>query len=99
MALGEQVYNQYCAACHQVNGQGIAGAFPGLQGSAIAIGEVNKHIDVVINGVSGTAMAAFANQLSKKQLAAVVTYERNAWGNDTGDVVQPAQIDALLTAN
>ncbi len=53
-----------------------------------------KHIDVVVNGVSGTAMQAFGPQLNDADLAALVTYERNAWGNDTGDVVQPADIKA-----
>jgi cytochrome c oxidase subunit 2 len=58
------------------------------------MGDVAKHIDVVINGVSGTAMQAFGPQLNDADLAALVTYERNACGNDTGDVVQPADIKA-----
>lgn len=99
MTLGEEVYNRACAACHQVSGQGIPGAFPALQNSPIALGDVNKHIDVVLQGVPGSAMAAFAKQLSKKELAAVITYERNAWGNNTGDIVQPSQIDAALTGS
>ncbi len=68
--------------------------FPALKGSAIATGDVAKHIDVVVNGVSGTAMQAFGPQLNDADLAALVTYERNAWGNDTGDLVQPADIKA-----
>lgn len=92
MALGESTYVAYCAACHQVNGEGIPGVFPALKDSAVAIGDVKKHIDVVMNGVSGTAMQAFAKQLTKKEMAAVVTYERNAWGNDTGDVVQASEL-------
>ena len=68
--------------------------FPALKGSAIAKGDVAKHIDVVVNGVSGTAMQAFGPQLNDADLAALITYERNAWGNDTGDVVQPAAIKA-----
>jgi len=99
MTLGEEVYNQACAACHQTGGQGITGAFPALQNSPVALGDVNKHISVVLDGVSGTAMASFAKQLSKKELAAVITYERNAWGNNTGDIVQPSQIDAALTGS
>lgn len=99
MKLGEQVYNKACAACHQANGEGIPGAFPALKGSPIALGEVNKHIEIVLLGVAGTAMGAFSNQLSKKEIAAVVTFERNAWGNDTGDVVQPAQVEAAASGN
>lgn len=97
MTLGEEVYNRTCAACHQISGQGIPGAFPALKDSPVALGDVNKHIDVVLQGVPGTAMAAFAKQLTKKELAAVITYERNAWDNNTGDIVQPAQIDTALT--
>lgn len=99
MALGEQVYNQKCAACHQITGLGVSGIFPALKDNSIALGDIDKHISVVVNGVPGTGMAAFAKQLSKKDIAAVITYERNAWGNNTGDVVQPAQVDALLSAN
>ncbi|WP_242065938.1 cytochrome c oxidase subunit II [Moritella sp. F3] len=96
MMLGKEVYNRTCAACHQAGGLGIPGAFPALKNSPIALGDVNKHIDIVLHGVSGTAMAAFAKQLTKKELAAVITYERNAWENNTGDIVQPAQIDTAL---
>lgn len=60
----------------------------------MATGPIEAHIDVVVNGSRGTAMQAFANQLNDAELAAVITYERNAWGNDTGDLVQPSQIKA-----
>lgn len=92
MALGEKTYIARCAACHQVGGEGIAGAFPKIKGSPIALGDVGAHIDVVVNGKPGTAMQAFANQLSAKELAAVITYERNAWGNNTGDIVQVSDV-------
>lgn len=95
MEKGEEVYGSVCVACHQANGQGVPGAFPALDGGAITTGPVEGHIDVVMNGVSGTAMAAFGPQLNDVDLAAVITYERNAWGNDTGDTVQPADIKAL----
>ncbi len=94
MARGEQVYNTSCAACHMPTGAGIPGVFPALVGGAVATGEVGKHIEVVIRGVAGTAMAPWANQLNDLELAAVITYERNAWGNDTGDAVQPADVKA-----
>ena len=94
MAKGEKVYATNCAACHQANGQGIPGAFAALAGSAIATGDVAGHIDIVVNGKPGTAMAAFGPQLNDADLAAVITYERNAWGNDVGDMVQPADVKA-----
>ncbi|WP_229793407.1 c-type cytochrome [Psychrosphaera saromensis] len=96
MTLGEKVYNANCAACHQQNGQGIPGVFPGLKDSAIALGDVKEHINIVVNGKAGTAMQAFGKQLALKDLAAIVTYERNAWGNNTGDVVQAAAINEFL---
>ena len=92
MARGEKAYMGNCAACHQADGSGLPPAFPALRGSAIAIGDIAKHIDVVMHGVPGTAMQAFGQQLNEVDIAAIVTYERNAWGNDTGDVVTPQQI-------
>ena len=64
--------------------------FPALN-SAIATGDVEAHIDIVVNGKPGTAMAAFG-KLSEVDLAAVITYERNAWGNNTGDMVTPKDV-------
>ena len=94
MERGGQVYAKFCQACHQADGRGIPGAFAALAGSAVAVGPLEAHIDIVMNGKAGTAMAAFAPQLSDVDLAAVITYERNAWGNDAGDLVQPAAISA-----
>ncbi|MCQ8879875.1 cytochrome c oxidase subunit II [Pseudoalteromonas shioyasakiensis] len=98
MTLGEQVYMASCAACHQPTGMGLPGVFPALKDNPVVLGDVNDHIDVVVHGRPGTAMQAFVKQLSIKQLAAVITYKRNAWGNDTGDVVQPSQVQALIDA-
>ncbi|WFB50623.1 cytochrome c oxidase subunit II [Vibrio coralliilyticus] len=95
MAIGEKVYVDRCAVCHQVSGAGIPGAFPAITGSKIATGDVDTHIDVVANGRAGTAMQAFANQLSDKEIAAVVTYQRNGLGNSTGDVVQASDVNAF----
>ena len=94
MARGEKVYNANCAACHQASGEGVQGVFPALKGGAITTGPVNAHLDRVMNGKAGTAMAAFGSQLKDIDIAAVVTYERNAWGNDTGEVVQPSVVKA-----
>jgi cytochrome c oxidase subunit II len=68
--------------------------FPALKGSKIATGPIKDHINIVLNGKPGTAMQAFGSQLSDTDIAAIVTYERNAWGNNTGDVVQPSDITA-----
>lgn len=95
MTRGEEVYNLSCAACHQANGQGIPGAFPALAGSPLMNAEPEAHIDIVLKGSSGTAMQAFAEQLSVSDLAAVITYERNSWGNQ-GSVVKPQQIQQRL---
>ncbi len=94
MEHGKTVYTTSCVACHQANGEGLANVFPGLKGSVIVTGDVTKHIDVVVNGVPGTAMQAFGAQLNDADLAALITYERNAWGNDAGDMVQPVDIKA-----
>jgi cytochrome c oxidase subunit 2 len=94
MDHGKSVYATSCAGCHQANGAGIPNVFPALAGSPIATGDMAKHLDVVINGVSGTAMAAFGPQLNDADLAALITYERNAWGNSTGDMVQPVDVKA-----
>jgi cytochrome c oxidase subunit 2 len=93
-AEGEKVYAANCVACHQANGKGIPGTFAALDGSKIATGPKAEHINIVMNGKAGTAMAAFKH-LSDVQIAAVVTYERNAWGNTAGDLVQPSEINQL----
>ncbi len=92
MKRGQEVYSASCAACHQANGQGISGVFPAIAGSKIVTGTLDGHIKIVAKGKPGTAMQAFGTQLSVGDIAAVVTFERNAFGNDTGDVVQPSQI-------
>jgi cytochrome c oxidase subunit 2 len=95
MEKGAQVYGTFCVACHQANGQGLPPAFPALTGGAIATGPIEGHIERVMNGKAGTAMAAFGPQLGDVDLAAVITYERNALGNSVGDMVQPKDIKAL----
>jgi len=90
MASGEAVYRAQCSACHGAQGEGGVGN--AIAGSAIALGEVAKHLEVGIKGVAGTAMQAFGGQLSDVDMAAVITYQRNAFGNNTGDIVQPADV-------
>ncbi len=94
MARGEEIYKTNCVACHQANGMGLPPVFPALKGSKIASGDIKAHLDIIIKGKAGTAMAAWGAQLNDLEIAAVTTYERNAWGNDTGDVVQPADAKA-----
>jgi cytochrome c oxidase subunit 2 len=93
MEKGRAEYNTKCASCHQVTGQGLPPAFPALKGSAIATGPIQAHLNIVLNGKPGTAMVAW-NTLNDLELAAIVTYERNAWDNGSGDIVQPRDIKA-----
>jgi cytochrome c oxidase subunit 2 len=94
IARGESVYNTNCVACHQANGAGIPGVFPAIAGGALTTGDMAGHMDIVMNGKAGTAMQAFGAQLSDVDLAAVITFERNGFGNDKGDMVQPSEIAA-----
>jgi cytochrome c oxidase subunit 2 len=91
-AKGEAVYSANCAACHQANGQGVPGTFPAIAGSKVATGAKAEHINIVMNGKSGTAMAPFKH-LSDVDVASVITYQRNSFGNSTGDAVQPSEIN------
>lgn len=93
MSLGKEKYQQLCVACHQSNGIGIPPMYPGLKGSSVAIGKpISRHIDLILNGVPGTAMQPYRDQLSDEEIAAIVTYERNAWNNNTGNIVQPEEV-------
>jgi len=98
MAHGEDIYQAHCAACHREDGSGMQPAFPALAGNAVVNGELSEHIDVVVNGRPGTAMAAFGQRLDARDLAATLTYTRNAFGNQTGDLVQPEDVAALTDA-
>lgn len=94
MAKGEKIYTTNCVACHQATGLGVPGVFPALKDSKIAKGAMADHLAIVIKGKAGTAMAAWGQQLNNLEIAAVVTYERNAWGNNMGDAAQPAAVKA-----
>jgi len=78
-ALGEKVYATNCAGCHQAKGEGMAPVFPALDGSKIVNGPKEAQFNIVMNGKAGTAMAAYGPQMSDKDIAAVITYTRNAW--------------------
>ncbi|GLZ86250.1 cytochrome c oxidase subunit 2 [Metapseudomonas resinovorans] len=98
VARGDKVYHTTCAACHQPEGQGMPPMFPALKGSKIATGPKADHLNIVFHGKPGTSMAAFGKQLSEVDIAAVITYERNAWGNNKGDMVTPKEVLALKQA-
>jgi len=99
MEKGKKVYAATCAACHGPEGKGIPGVFPAIEGSKVASGPVEEHIKTVLHGRAtgkfGAQMPSFAAQLSDADVAAIVTFERNALGNKAGDVVQPSQAKAL----
>ena len=97
MTKGETVYKAQCLMCHQANGQGLKGAFPALAGSPMATEPAQRlgHIKQILNGKG--IMPAYGEQLSDLEIAAVTTYERNAWGNDTGDIVQAKEVAEART--
>ena len=99
---GEQVFKQTCIACHQADGRGIPGSFPALDGSKVVLGPPEQQIRTVLNGVvrdgRQTAMVSW-KQLSDTDLAAVITYTKNAWSNHVGVEVQPRDVAALRAAN
>jgi cytochrome c oxidase subunit 2 len=93
-ARGEKVYAANCVACHQAQGQGTpAMKAPALAGNKLVVGPEAPPIDTVLNGRPNTAMQAFKQQLSDTEIAAVLTYARNSWGNKASDV-QPAEVKA-----
>src|SRR5688500_20059519 len=89
---GEKVYAANCVACHQASGRGTPPAFPPLAGSKVVTGPEEPQIDVVLQGRPNTAMQSF-KQLSNVDIAAVITYTRNTWGNKASEV-QPAEVQA-----
>ncbi len=97
VARGEKIYTANCMACHQATGKGMPPAFPALDGSKVVNGPKDAQIRTVLNGVDRdgkpTAMISW-KQLSDTELAAVITYTRNSWGNKTGEAIQPAEVKA-----
>jgi len=91
---GEKVYAANCAACHQPNGQG-AGAFPALVGSKVVTGPKDGQYKILLNGKN--AMPKWSH-LNDVELAAVMTYTRNAWGNKTGELIQPKDFTTARAA-
>jgi mono/diheme cytochrome c family protein len=94
---GAKVFNTACVACHQANGQGLAGQFPPLAGSEWVLAEgPNRIIRIVLHGVAGplnvkgadfnNAMPPWKESFTDAQIAAVITYIRSEWGNKAGPV-------------
>jgi len=94
VSRGQSVYEINCVACHQTNGQGIAGIFPALVGSDIVLNNKERNIEILMEGVQGAAMNSFS-YLSEVEIASVITYTRQSWGNGEkgdGEVVVPKDI-------
>ena len=92
MTRGVEVYSSQCATCHQADGAGLPPAFPSLAGSEVVNGSLDENIHLILNGVDGTAMQAWGNMLTPVDIAAVITFIRNSFGNETGDQVQPETV-------
>jgi len=91
---GEALYAKNCVACHQTNGQGLPPIFPSLVGSDIVLNNKDEQIKILMEGVQGSAMASFS-YLSEVEMASVITYTRQSWGNaqkGDGEIVIPKDI-------
>ncbi len=101
METGKKIYDANCASCHQPTGEGVAGLFPALKGSEVVSerDHLGQHLKTVLDGRPGTPMPAWGPQLNDLEIAATITYERNSWGNDTGDVIQPADVQQARTTD
>jgi len=105
---GRSLYITHCSACHQVNGEGLPGAFPPLKGSGVVNkDDPSKHIHAVLDGMSGGtaggvvypgAMPPFADVLSDAEIADSIDFERSSWGNH-GKPVTSAQVTAARSSS
>lgn len=107
---GQRIYTRVCQACHQANGQGIAGVFPTLAGAEWVVDEPDKSVLMILNGLRGElvreratyngVMPGFARQLNDFEIAAVVSFVRNAFGNE-GSEIDPERVTRIreLTAD
>lgn len=97
MARGENVYSGNCATCHKPDGTGMPPAFPALTGSELLNGNVDAQIDLILHGREGTAMLGFDGRLSEADVAAVITYTRNAFGDVSvdGESIQPSVVKRI----
>lgn len=93
---GKSVYEKNCSSCHSPDGAGLPGVFPALKASKVVTGDINKQVEVMMNGKG--MMPAFGTMLSADEFAAVVTYTRNELGNSVGDSLQPSAVKSLQSA-
>lgn len=107
MKEGKKVYSDRCLVCHKASGKGMPPTFPALIGGKITTGTIKNHLNIVINGKKGTAMVPFGTILTNKEIAAVITYQRNSWGNNdkkkygkqAGGIVQPDDVAKAKKGN
>jgi cytochrome c oxidase cbb3-type subunit 2 len=99
---GEALYAANCMSCHQANGEGLKGSFPSLKGSKVVTGEnLELYVDIIMNGYDARAdygvMAAVGTNMNftENEVAAIINYERSAWGN-TGKKVTPEEIKKIM---
>ncbi len=93
MKQGKDKYEAICVACHKADGTGIPPLYPALKNSSVAVGyPIDRHIRLILNGIAGSAMQPYKEQLTDTEIAAITTYERNAWGNNTNDLIQPSDV-------
>ena len=90
---GKALYEANCVACHQANGEGLKGAFPPLKGSPVVVGEnLELYVDIIMNGYDARAdygvMAGVGTNMNFTEfdVAAIINYERNSWGNKGKEV-------------
>lgn len=96
MSLGKEKYNSLCAACHQADGKGIPPMYPALKNSSVAVGHpTSRHIDIILKGITGSAMQSYQDELTNEEIAAIITYERNAWENNSNELVQPSDVESI----
>jgi cbb3-type cytochrome c oxidase subunit III len=90
---GQEVFEQNCAQCHRDNGEGLPATFPALNKNALVVGDPKPVIATVLNGRKGNLgqMPAWKDKLDDGQIAAVVTYIRQAWSNQA-PAVTPAMV-------
>ena len=95
---GQEVFEANCAQCHRSNGEGLPATFPALNKNAFVLGDPKPVIAAVLNGLRGNLgrMPGWKDKLDDDQIAAVVTYLRQAWSNRAAPVT-PAMVAAMRT--
>jgi cytochrome c oxidase subunit 2 len=102
METGKKEYERNCAMCHQVDGEGQSYSYPALKGSRVVTAPIDETVLYVMRGVPNAAMQPFGEILDDETLALIISYIRQAWGNDAiikhqnhQLAVSPAEINQL----